>query len=601
MTQPTQPAARDRAVAPWSDDQTRLHLQVLVESVAVLAGFEQSAITLRRDGVFEVVAAAGVSDGFVGTLVPTAVIEGEVDLADVWGAWRFVHHDKMVDDIADYIHVPDIVPLEGDDAWHPLDSLFAPLYDDDGELRGIFGVDSPRNGRLPGPDQLEVLTQYAGLARTLVLLALEREELSERVRLATEAREIVRQALGEPTLDRVVEACRHAVVSCFDAVGMWLTAFDADGGTSTTSYSLLGDDTGLPFSEIDEDVIALAHHYWAEQYVAPFSRAQSAQPGLSPEDAERLLAFLDRIGIGSVLFVPLGVGPECLGFLVLTRVSDSRAWTDVELDAARDIGQDLGRAVANARQLELERAVAERLRKLDSYRVEVVNTLGHELRNPLFSMSANLELLEVGDLDDEARRSVEAAARGASRMRAVIDDLLTMAQMSDPHREFDPIAVDLRRVLADVQQECHAAAEAAGVECVAELPDGAARVLGEPEELFQLFSNLIGNAVKYTDAGGCVIVRVEPGDRQVGITVEDNGIGISEHDQEQLFREFFRSTNPEALARPGTGLGLAIVARIVSRHAGTIEIDSERGRGTTVALTLPAWTGELAADVVGPE
>jgi signal transduction histidine kinase len=601
MTQPTQPAARDRAVAPWSDDQTRLHLQVLVESVAVLAGFEQSAITLRRDGVFEVVAAAGVSDGFVGTLVPTAVIEGEVALADVWGAWRFVHHDKMVDDIADYIHVPDIVPLEGDDAWHPLDSLFAPLYDDDGELRGIFGVDSPRNGRLPGPDQLEVLTQYAGLARTLVLLALEREELSERVRLATEAREIVRQALGEPTLDRVVEACRHAVVSCFDAVGMWLTAFDAHGGTSTTSYSLLGDDSGLPFSEIDEDVIALAHHYWAEQYVAPFSRAQSAQPGLSPEDAERLLAFLDRIGIGSVLFVPLGVGPECLGFLVLTRVSDSRAWTDVELDAARDIGQDLGRAVANARQLALERAVAQRLRKLDSYRVEVVNTLGHELRNPLFSMSANLELLEVGDLDDEARRSVEAAARGAARMRAVIDDLLTMAQMSDPHREFDPIAVDLRRVLADVQQECHAAAEAAGVECVAELPDGAARVLGEPEELFQLFSNLIGNAVKYTDAGGRVLVRVEPGDRQVGVTVEDNGIGISEHDQEQLFREFFRSTNPEALARPGTGLGLAIVARIVSRHAGTIEIDSERGRGTTVALTLPAWTGALAADVVGPE
>ena len=101
------------------------------------------------------------------------------------------------------MHVPAITPLEGDDAWHPLDSLFAPLYDDDGVLRGRLGVDSPRNGRLPGPEQLEVLTQYAGLARTLVLLALEREELAERVRLATEAREIVRQALGEPTLDRV--------------------------------------------------------------------------------------------------------------------------------------------------------------------------------------------------------------------------------------------------------------------------------------------------------------------------------------------------------------------------------------------------------------
>ncbi|WP_082587133.1 sensor histidine kinase [Nocardioides sp. Soil774] len=593
----SQPTARDRAVVPWSDDQTRLHLQVLVEGVAGLAGFEQSAVTLRRDGVFEVLAAAGVSDGFVGTVVPSSVIDQEIALAEVWGAWRFVHHDNMVVDVVDYMHVPDITPLEGDDAWHPLDSLFAPLYDDDGVLRGRLGVDSPRNGRLPGPEQLEVLTQYAGLARTLVLLALEREELSERVRLATEAREIVRQALGEPTLDRVLEACRHAVVSCFDAVGMWLTAFDVDGGTSTTSFSLRGD-AELPYDEIDEDVIALAHHYWDHQYVAPFSRHQREQPGLSADDAERLLGFLDRIGIGSVLFIPLGVGPECLGFLVLTRVSDSRTWTDVELDAARDIGRDLGRAVANARQLQLERAVVDRLRKLDSYRVEVVNTLGHELRNPLFSMSANLELLEVSDLDDEARRSVAAASRGATRMRAVIDDLLTMAQMSDPRREFDPIAVDLCRVVGDVQQECHAAATAGGVECIPELPDGPALVVGEPEELFQLFSNLIGNAVKYTDPGGRVLVRIEPGDETVVITVEDDGIGISAHDQEQLFREFFRSTNPEALAKPGTGLGLAIVGRIVDRHSGTIEVESERGRGTTFTVTLPAWTGALAVDVV---
>lgn len=593
----SQSMARDRAVVPWSDDQTRLHLQVLVEGVAVLAGFEQSAVTLLRDGVFEVVAAAGVSDGFVGTVVPSRVIEKEIDLAQEWGAWRFVHHDDMVDDVVDYMHVPDIIPLEGDDAWHPLDSLFAPLYDDDGVLRGRLGVDSPRNGRLPGPEQLEVLTQYAGLARTLVLLALEREELAERVRLATEAREIVRQALGEPTLDRVVEACRHAVVSCFGAVGMWLTAFDADGGTSTTSYSVRGD-SEPPFDEIGDDVIALAHHYWDMQYVAPFSRRQCEQPGLSADDSERLLGFLDRIGVGSVLFIPLGVGPECLGFLVLTRDSDSRVWTDVELDAAGDIGRDLGRAVANARQLELERAVVDRLRKLDSYRVEVVNTLGHELRNPLFSMSANLELLEVSDLDDEARRSVQAAARGATRMRAVIDDLLTMAQMSDPHREFDPIAVDLRRVLADVQQECHAAAVAGGVECVAEMPEVPARVVGEPEELYQLFSNLLGNAVKYTEPDGRVTVRVVPGDGVVVVTVEDDGIGISPHDQEQLFKEFFRSTNPEALAKPGTGLGLAIVARIVARHAGTIEVDSERGRGTTFTVTLPAWTGDLAADDV---
>jgi signal transduction histidine kinase len=586
-----QSAEPGHAVAPWSDDQTRQHLQVLVEGVATLAGFEQSAVTLRRDSHFEVVAATGVADGFVGMLVPSEVIEEDLASAEEWGAWRFIHHDRARQDALTYSHIPDITPLEGADAWHPLDKLFAPLHDDEGRLLGILGVDSPRNGRLPNPAQLAVLTEYAVVARSLLLLALERERLNEQVRMATEAREIVRKALGEPTLDLVLEACRSTVVSCFDAAGMWVTAFDGEGGTRTAWYAE-GAETEPLFSQFDDDVVRLAHRYWADQYVAPFSRANSAQPHLEPEDAERLLHYLDGIGVGSLLFVPLGAGTECLGFLVLTRASDRQPWTEIERDAALDIGRDLGRAVANARQLERERAVVDRLRKLDGYRVEVVNTLGHELRNPLFSMSANLELLDVDALDDDGRRSVEAATRGADRMRAVIEDMLTMAKMSDPRREFDPVPVDLRRVLSGVGDECHAQATAAEVVCEVDTSGDPVLVPGEPEELFQLLGNLVGNAIKYTDPGGRVSVDIARRGHDVVVTVTDTGIGISEHDQAQLFREFFRSTNPAALVRPGTGLGLAIVARIVNRHSGKVEIASERGRGTTVTVVLPAHDGD---------
>lgn len=581
---------RRYADTPWADEQTRQHLQVLVEGVATLAGFEQSSLTLRRDGHFEVVAAAGVEDGFVGTLVPAASIENELAGADEWGVWRFVPHDRASEEALAYSHIPDVTPLEGDDAWHPLDLLAAPVHDDQGRLRGLLSVDIPDDGRLPSPQKMEVLTRYAGLARTLVLLALEREELSEQVRMATEARAIVRQALGEPTLELVLEACRSAVVSCFDAVGMWLTAFNPDGtGSTTTSYAMGDAYDEPPFSEIDDVVVRLAHRYWTDQYVAPFSRDSLDQPSLARGDAERLLGFLERIGLGSVLFVPLGVGPECVGFLVLTRVSAARRWTDIEIDAARDIGRDLGLAVGKARQLELERAIADRLRLLDSYRVEVVNTMGHELRNPLFSISANLELLDTDRLDEDARRSVAAATRGATRMRAVIDDMLTMAQVSDPHREFDPIAVDLRRVVHDVYDECHAGASAGDVTCEVDLPDEPVLVPGDPEELHRLLTNLASNAIKYTDPGGRVTIRIGTEGDTIVATVTDTGIGISPADQEQLFREYFRSTNPAALSRPGTGLGLAIVARIVARHGGTIDIDSERGRGTTATLRLPAY------------
>ncbi len=573
-------------VPPWVDEQTRQHLEVLVQAVTGLAGFEQSSLTLRRDGLFQVIAAAGVSDGFVGTLMPASSLEDELATADEWGVWRFVPHERASAEALHYSHIPDATLIEGDDAWHPLDLLAAPLLDDEGRLRGVLSVDSPRDGRLPGPDQLAVLTQYAGVARTLVLLALEREELAERVRMADEAREIVRRALGEPSLDLVVKACRSTVVTCFGAVGMWLTAFDEHGGTSTTSYAIDTDVEPTP-PEFDAVVIGLAHRYWTDQYVAHFSRDRCEQPGLLPADADRMLAYLDDLGIGSVLFVPLGAGPECLGFLILTRVSDTPVWTATERSAALDIGRDLGRAVANARQIESERAVADRLRELDAYRRQIINTLGHELRTPLFSMTANLELLDVDALSDDDRRSVAAAGRGAARMQDVIEDLLAMAQVADPFHEFHPEPVDLRQVLLDVAEECRPLASAKTQQCVVDVPEDPVLVAGRPEELHRMLANLASNAIKYSDDGTRIDVHLVRDDDSAIVSFTDAGIGISEADQAQLFREFFRSTNPDALARPGTGLGLAIVDRIVRRHSGRVDLTSELGRGTTATVALP--------------
>ncbi|MBL0746978.1 sensor histidine kinase [Nocardioides baculatus] len=566
---------------------------MLVESVATLAGFEQSAITLRRSEDYLILVAAGVPDGFAGTRVPLSAMEEEMSRADDWGVWRYVPHERVSAEVLAYSHIPDVVPLDVEDAWHPLDMLFAPLHDDDGVLRGLLSVDSPRNGRKPGPEQMKVLTQYAGVARTLVLLALERETLAERVRITDEARGIVRQALGEPSLEMVLEACRSAVTECFDAIGLWLTAFHEDGVQATTSYAV-GNDATPPFAEIDDVVIRLAHRYWTDQYVAHFSHARAEHPGLPQADAERLLAFLDRIGIGSVLFVPLGAGPECLGFLVLTRISDTPEWTAVERDAALDIGRDLGRAVANARQLARERAVADHLRRIDGYRMEMVNTLGHELRTPLFSMTANLELLDVDNLGPEDRRSVAAASRGAERMRAVIEDLLTMAQIADPERAFVPDRVDLRAVLLDVAEECRHAAAAKSQDCRIDAPEEPVLVAGSPDELHRMLANLASNAIKYSPEGSAIDVRLTADDDVVRVAFADAGIGISEPDQRQLFREFFRSTNPHALARPGTGMGLAIVDRIVRRHSGQVDVASQLGKGTTVSVTLPAFDPDLS-------
>ena len=112
----------------------------------------------------------------------------------------------------------------------------------------------------------------------------------------------------------------------------------------------------------------------------------------------------------------------------------------------------------------------------------------------------------------------------------------------------------------------------------------------DEEGLERVLTNLVGNAVKYSPRGGRVTVTVSGYDTsgdEVEIAVSDEGIGISADDQAHLFTEFFRSTNPDALAEPGTGLGLAISARIVTGHGGRITVDSALGAGSTFRVFLP--------------
>lgn len=578
-----------RGIVPWADPSTVQHLEVLTEGVTVLAGFEHAAIAVRRceDLVFVAASGTRVGERLLGTTVPLEVFERQLRDAESWGPWRFVPHHRADPRALRYSHVPEFDPLDGPDAWLPLDLLAAPLHDDEGELRGVLWVDLPRDRRRPGPDQIAVLSKYSGVARTSLLLALERHDLAERMRLAEEARAIVRRALGEPSLDQVMEACRSAVESCFEASGLWLTAFDDRGGFQISWYGA-EPEASSPSSRVDEVMIRLAHRYWDEQYVAAFSRTQTEHPGLLPADAERLLGVIGAIDVASVLFVPLGAGPECLGFLVLARKIDTRPWSDVERDAARDIGRDLGRAMANARQLEHERALVERLSRLDGYRVQLINTLAHELRNPLTAVVGNLELLDDASVGDHGRHAVAAATRGAERMQSVIDDLLTMAKMTDPNTQFTPMPVDLSQIMTDVVDELAHAARIAAVECRVYVPTFPVVVPGHPEELHRMLNNLVSNAIKYSHAGGRVTLTAILEEDQVTLTVADNGIGITDEDQQQLFREFFRSTNPDALRRPGTGLGLAITARIAGRHKGQVGIASQLGEGTTVTVTLPA-------------
>ena len=582
-------ALEEPFVDNWSQTVFREGLQLIAEGVTELVGFGVAVVSIVRNDQLEVVAVAGteeVRSQIHGTRTPIRTLQAELEKADSWGLMQFVPHERLNDEVLATGWVPDIEPLDIPDAWHPLDLLIAPLYASDGELLGTMAIDLPIDGRRPGPEQRRMLEKYAAQAGRAVITAVERERLAEQMRLATAARTIVRGASAQLSLDKLLAAVQPALVQGFGATGMWIETFDEMGGDGIL-YAGDGSRLTMP-PALMQLAERAAHRCWSTQKAEVVT---ADRPSSELDEAERdlVLKFLHSIGVSSALFAPLGAGTECLGNMVLTRDAGRPDWTEVEMSAALDLGHDLGRAILNARTFEREHELVQELRALDTYKSQLIATVSHELKNPLTSIVGHLEMLEqVPDLDPLALASVAAMDRASGRLSRVINDLLLLSRVDDPTTPVVALPVDMHAVLEDVLDVNAVSARNKELTIHVAAPDGPVFALGDHDELDRVCANLVSNAVKYTPPGRSITVTLDRMGDRVLLACADEGIGISREDQDQLFREFFRSANPEAYSQPGTGLGLAIVQRIVHRHDGRITVDSEFGKGSTFTVDLPA-------------
>ncbi|WP_110180779.1 GAF domain-containing sensor histidine kinase [Nocardioides solisilvae] len=419
-------------------------------------------------------------------------------------------------------------------------------------------------------------------------------ELTERVRLAGVSRTIVRAVSSELTLARIVEVCQHAIMEGFRASGVWIQAFKGD----ELGHDAVRDDRGrtveLPH-ELKLIGRVVARQMWDLQGVTVFDGATTPDWVLPEEEQQRVYETMAELGITRLLSVPIGAGRECLGTLVLSRKESDHGWTPGEQRAALDIGRDLGRALATARAFEKERRVVAELREVNGYKARLISTLAHELKNPLTAILGHVEILD-GDpeLPHGVLHSIEVIERGGKRMQQLVEDLLVLSRADGEQRPLVPVAVDLAAVVDEALDLLGVEVLRKGLHVEREGPCGDVHAWGERQELDLVVTNLLSNAVKYTPGGGTVTVRLQRTGDAVVLEVADTGLGMSEADQEHLFEEFFRSTNPEALASPGSGLGLSIVHQAVERHGGTITFTSALGMGTTFVVTLPATPREDA-------
>ncbi|PCD76904.1 ATP-binding protein [Pseudothioclava arenosa] len=229
-------------------------------------------------------------------------------------------------------------------------------------------------------------------------------------------------------------------------------------------------------------------------------------------------------------------------------------------------------------------------------RRDFVANVSHELRTPLTALIGFIETLQASAKDDPVARErfLGIMEREAKRMTRLVADLLSLSRVEAEERRRPAAEVDISAVIAGAFQSLAPAAEAAQVELKRLGVPGPLRVKGDADQLTQVFSNLIENAIKYGGSGGEVSVAIEEVAHEpvlrgpaLRITVADKGEGIDPIHLPRLTERFYRVDTHRSREKGGTGLGLAIVKHIINRHRGRMKIESEKGQGSRFTVILP--------------
>jgi two-component system sensor histidine kinase/response regulator len=244
------------------------------------------------------------------------------------------------------------------------------------------------------------------------------------------------------------------------------------------------------------------------------------------------------------------------------------------------------------RNAELEREALERrnveLEQLNRIKSSFTFTVAHELRAPLAAIQSYLRLLLEGYIPVEEQRQylVRTEQRTAEQLE-LIGDLLDLAHLQNPDVQIKREPVNLAESLREVCELMSSRAQEKRISFTVSVPKETPIISADPKHIKQLWSNLVSNAIKYTNEDGVVNVTMEVQDKQIVTNFHDTGIGIAPEDLAQIFEEFYRTKAAKACSQMGTGLGLSIAKHIVETYQGHIDVQSTVGKGSTFTVTLP--------------
>jgi two-component system phosphate regulon sensor histidine kinase PhoR len=229
------------------------------------------------------------------------------------------------------------------------------------------------------------------------------------------------------------------------------------------------------------------------------------------------------------------------------------------------------------------------IRKLEKYRSEFVANVSHELKTPLTAIRNYVETLLDGAINDQEnnKKFLGKIEKHAVNLSALIDDILELSRL-EAKKELSPfVKVDLTEVVKRSVETVSGKARKKNIKLEVACAGEAQLVDGIEEHLYRAILNLLDNAVNYTAEGGVVSVSCQPANGKIEVIVSDNGSGIPPEHLPRLFERFYRVDQARSRELGGTGLGLAIVKHVMNLHNGTVDVESEVGKGSKFILTFP--------------
>lgn len=263
----------------------------------------------------------------------------------------------------------------------------------------------------------------------------------------------------------------------------------------------------------------------------------------------------------------------------ITKVQDDLTLAAPECSAEGQLGilqSEIYKVVALLR----EQYSGEKRQK--EYMSDMLSDISHQVKTPLTAIQLMTELLEQPGLEEEKRLEyAEKIDSQLGRITWLIRNLLTLSQLEAGVLKMKPADISLRELMEDINGSLEIMAEVKGVSLETKVPD--VMIAADRHWLREALMNIIKNCIEHTDEGGYVRIDAEQNNISTLITIEDNGSGISKTDLPHIFERFYKAENSSAQS---VGIGLALAKQIINTHSGTIDAESEKGRGTTFTVKL---------------